>query len=75
MADEFDEYRERIERRYHIRRSPDRYTDGGRRDDDYKSPPVFYWSDLWFIIPLVLSGLCMVFLTGCATIKRWTKGE
>lgn len=70
--DEMEKYREGIERRYRDRRSNRR---GGRRKRDYKSPPMFYWSDLWLLLPLVLSGLCMLFLSGCTAVKRLLRGE
>lgn len=70
-----EKYRDRIERRYASRRRRERYLDGGRRKEDYKSPPVFYWHDLWLLIPLVLSGLAMLFLTGCMAVKRLIKGD
>lgn len=73
--DEMDEYRDGIEKRYHDRRSPERYKDGGRRKEDYKTPSMFYWHDLWFLVPLVLSGLAMLFLSGCAAVKRIVKGD
>lgn len=73
--DEMDEYRDSIEKRYHDRRSANRYIEGGRRKEDYKSPSVFCWGDLWLLIPLVLSGLCMLLLSGCTVIKKTLRGE
>lgn len=70
--DEMERYRERIERRYHSRRTN---RVGGRRKQDGKMPSVFYWSDLWLLLPLVLSGLAMMFISGCMAVKRVFKGE
>lgn len=68
--DEMEKYRSKIERRYRRRRTGARFIEGGRRNDDYKSPPIFYWSDLFLILPLVVSGLCVLFLSGCVAIKK-----
>lgn len=66
--DEIERYRAKIERRYRHRRTGNRI--GGRRNDDYKSPRIFYWSDLFMIVPLLLCGLLMLFLSGCVAIKK-----
>lgn len=69
--EEMTKYRNRIERRY---RTDLLKLKQGRRKDDHKKPSMFYWSDLWFIAPLILSGLAMVFLAGCTVIKRLIRG-
>lgn len=68
--DEMDRYRAKIDRRYRRRRTNARYGEGGRRNDDYKSPPIFYWADLWLIVPMLVGGLCVLFLSGCVAIKK-----
>ena len=73
--DEMDKYRERVERRYHNRRKRERYVEGGRRKVDYKSPPMFYWSDLWLLIPMVLGAALVLFMSGCALIKKTFRGD
>lgn len=73
--DEIERYRERIERRYHNRRKRERHIEGGRRKIDYKSPPMFYWSDLWFLVPMTLGAIAMLFLSGCVAVKKLFRGE
>jgi len=67
---EMEEYRDRIERRYHSRRSKTRYEDGGRRASDYKLPKFWTWEFVAQVFTLILVGLVLLFLTGCAIIKK-----
>lgn len=66
--DEIEEYRDKIERRYAHRRKYDRYVQGGRRKSDYKPPPLVTWWDAILFIPLLIVGLCLIFLMGCKRI-------
>lgn len=67
---DMEKYRAKINRRYRDRRTPNRYIEGGRRIEDFKSPP--FWTVGFFVqfLSVVLGGLVLLLLAGCATVKR-----
>lgn len=68
--EEMEKYRAKIERRYRRRRTGGRYLEGGRRSDDYKSPPLFTWSTTIQFLTLIIGGIWLLFLAGCVSIKK-----
>lgn len=70
MDKELEKYRARIFRKYQNRRTGSRYADGGRRRIDYKSPSWFTWADTIQFLLLIGGGICLLFLAGCAYVKK-----
>lgn len=68
--DEMERYKAKIERRYRRRRSGERYLQGGRRNEDYKSPPLFTWETTVQFLFLIVGGIWLLFLAGCVSIKK-----
>lgn len=72
--DEMELYRAKIEKRYHDRRKVDRRDEGGRRKEDYKSPPFFTLGFIVQFLTLIIGGFILLVVAGCVSIKKTITG-
>lgn len=66
--DEMERYRTRLQRKWDRRVT--KRNSGGRRVSDYKPPRFWTWDFLVALATLLVGGLCMLILGGCAYVKR-----
>lgn len=72
MDNEIERYRAKLQRKWD-RRVTKRYK-SGRRVSDYKAPPMWTWDFIALFAVTLVSGACMVILSGCASMKRMFGG-
>lgn len=66
--DEMERYRTRLQRKWDRRVT--RRDTGGRRVSDYKPPRFWTWGFVIQFFTVLIGGLVMLFLAGCAAIKK-----
>jgi hypothetical protein len=66
--DEMERYRTRLQRKWERRTT--RRNNSGRRVSDYKPPRFWTWGFVVQFVTLIVYGLALLFLAGCAYIKR-----
>ena len=65
---EMEKYRTRLQRKWDRRTT--RFGAGGRRRIDYKSPPFFTLGFVVQFLTVIIGGLVLLLVAGCAAVKR-----